>query len=125
MYLFFVENKHTKQKANRFLFISFPIRAYSSGPTFLVLAEISLDRGVPPLLKYTLGGTYFMHQGGVFPEVKIVSAKKNFIYFKNDRCKLFLLVCYVPTFQFWFAEEWGGGPPILWVIGPPFNTGLT
>ena len=29
-------------------------RVYFSGPTFLVLAEISLDRGVPPLLKYTL-----------------------------------------------------------------------
>ena len=29
-------------------------RGYFSGPTFLVLAEISLDRGVPPLLKYTL-----------------------------------------------------------------------
>ena len=29
-------------------------RVYFSGPTFLVLAEISLDRGYPPLLKYTL-----------------------------------------------------------------------
>ena len=26
-------------------------RAYFSGPTFIVLAEISLDRGYPPLLK--------------------------------------------------------------------------
>ena len=31
---------------------------YFSGPTFLVLAEISLDRGVPPLLKYTLVQTH-------------------------------------------------------------------
>ena len=30
------------------------IRVYFSGPTLLVLVEISLDRGYPPLLKYTL-----------------------------------------------------------------------
>ena len=30
------------------------VRVYFSGPTFIVLAEISLDREVPPSLKYTL-----------------------------------------------------------------------
>ena len=30
------------------------IRVYFSGPTFLISAEISLELGVPPLLKYTL-----------------------------------------------------------------------
>ena len=34
-------------------------RVYFSGPTFLVLAEISLDRGYPPLLKYTLIHCHF------------------------------------------------------------------
>ena len=31
-------------------------RVYFSRPTFLILPEISLDPGVPPLLKYTLMG---------------------------------------------------------------------
>ena len=34
-------------------------RVYFSGPTFTILAENSLDRGVPPLLKYTLTGSVF------------------------------------------------------------------